>query len=265
MRKPILGIPSTPSHLYKREVRWLIPLVLFGEMSQYLMHQIQVKALLVLEPHLIRTVITTSWVNTTLASKWMVNGSIKPQLVRMYFLLKFFANQTLDWGITGVSSANSWGAGVAIGPNGTIYITGTADGYVTFGGFTATSPDGMFVAKFSSSGQPLWAKTGGSGSSWCGGLDIVVDENGYAYVSGMNYLGGDYDAFVAKIDLNGNWAGYDASNDFGGGAVDSATGITMDEQGFIYVSMTNFSLTGKSVVTVMKFNKSNFVISNLVS
>ena len=175
------------------------------------------------------------------------------------FLLKFFANQTLDWGITGVSSANSWGAGVAVGPNGTIYITGTADGYVTFGSFTATSPDGMFVAKFSSSGQPLWAKTGGSGYSWCGGLDIVVDENGYAYVSGMNYLGGDYDAFVAKIDLNGNWAGYDASNDFGGGAVDSATGITMDEQGFIYVSMTNFSLTGKSVVTVMKFNNSNLL------
>jgi hypothetical protein len=177
------------------------------------------------------------------------------------FLLKFFSNGTLDWGITGVSAANSYASGVAIGPNGSIYITGTVDGSVSFGGISTSNPDGLFVAKFSSSGQPLWAKTSGSGQSFLGGLDIVVDQNGYAYVSGMNYLGGNYDAFVAKIDSDGNWAGYEASNDFGGDALDSATGITMDEQGFIYVSMTNFSSSpaAKSVVTVMKFNKSNLL------
>ena len=176
------------------------------------------------------------------------------------FLLKFFPNGTLDWGVTGVSSANSFGSGVAIGPNGSIYITGTVDGSVTFGSISTSNPDGMFVAKFSPSGQPLWAKTGGSGQSNLGGLDIIVDSNGYAYVSGTNYLGADFDAFVAKISIDGNWA-YDASNDFGGGGVDSATGITIDSQGFIYVSMNNFSSSpsSKSVVTVMKFNSSNLM------
>ena len=170
------------------------------------------------------------------------------------FLLKFHSNGTLDWGIGGSSNANSWGSGVAIGPNGTIYITGVADGYVTFGNYTTS--DSMFVAKFSASGEPLWAKSGSTGCSYCGGLDVIVDSNGNAYVSGMR---SDYTGFLAKIDTSGNWTGYPGSINYGGTGPDSITGLAIDEGGSIYAAMTNFSTTSKSVVTVMKFNSSNFL------
>ena len=177
------------------------------------------------------------------------------------FLLKFFSNGTLDWGITGVSAANSYASGVAIGPNGSIYITGTADGSVSFGGISTSQTDGLFIAKFSSSGEPLWANTRDTGSSVFGGLDIVVDSNGDAYASGMAYFNGNYDGFITKITSNGSWI-YGTDYLFGGGNIDSITGLAIN-QGFLFASMTNGTNVGGTThmaITVMKINKSNLQI-----
>ena len=100
------------------------------------------------------------------------------------FLLKFYSNGTLAWGTVGSTNGNCWGSGVALGPNGTVYITGLVDGSIITFGNNSVYGTGLFVAKFSSwdiFGQSLEILV-----ALLGGLDIVVDSTGNAYVSGMN-------------------------------------------------------------------------------
>jgi len=171
------------------------------------------------------------------------------------FLLKFFANGTLDWGVGSNGTTNSWGAGVAIGPNGSVYITGAVDGSITFGNISTPNPDGMFVVKFSSSGQPLWANTRDTGGSAFGGLDIVVDSNGDAFVAGFTSI--YYDGFVAKIGKDGSWI-YGTDYVYGGNGVDAAVGLAFDPQGFLYVSLSSWAPQSTvGITTVMKLNNSN--------
>lgn len=174
------------------------------------------------------------------------------------FLLKFYSNGTLAWGTGGSTNGDCWGAGVALGPNGTVYISGLVDGNTISFGDKSVSGVGMFVAKFSSTGEPIWAEFGDTGCSSCGGLDIVVDSTGNAYISGMNSFD---EGFLAKIDPSGSWIGGNTltPEGFGGTGQDSITGLTIDDNGSIYAAMTNFSTGTGSVVTVMKFNSSNLL------
>ena len=171
------------------------------------------------------------------------------------FLLKFFSNGTLDWGVGGTSSAQSSASAVALGPNGSVYITGNVDGSITFDNISSPNPDGMFVAKFSSSGQIQWINTRGTGASTVGGLDIVVDSNGDAYVAGYNTAGGS--GYVAKINNTGSWLyGIDNKYEIGGSA---AVGLALDAHGFVFVSISKWN-SGTGLTTVKKLNSSNLQV-----
>lgn len=98
-------------------------------------------------------------------------------------------------------------------------------------------------------------------SSYLGGngfdevRNSAVDEDGYIYLTGMTsatsgialngaqmtYGGGNYDAFIAKLNKDGVliWATY-----FGGTQSDFGNGITLDEQGNIYVVGASSSNAG---------------------
>ena len=171
------------------------------------------------------------------------------------FLLKFFPNGTLAWGISGASNGQSSASNVATGPNGSVYITGNMDGSITFGNTSSSNHHGMFVAKFSSNGEFLWINTGATGAAYLGGTDIVVDSYGAAYVTGYTTVGTS--GYVAKIDNNGTWL-YTTDNRYENGGSGSM-GLTIDGNGFLFVSFSNWN-SGVGLTTVKKLNSSTLQV-----
>lgn len=142
---------------------------------------------------------------------------------------------------------------------GNSYITGSFQGTITLNPgdtnptqLASTGSDDIYVAKYNSSGNLLWAfKLGESASDM--GTALVVDPSGMLYLSGtfnktmdidpssktfMVASAGSTDIFVAKY--NGNVNPADASFfqwgfAVGGAGNDSPTGLTLDANGMIYI------------------------------
>lgn len=175
--------------------------------------------------------------------------------------------------------------GIAIDSTGNAYVTGftlSADFPATSGAFQTTyqgssgqatfpragapfiSAGDAFVAKFSASGQKIYATyLGGSGDD-CG-LAIAVDSAGAAYVSGATlsrnfpvsatafqkaFGGADTsnnpffnlgDAFLAKLNPAGSGLVY--ATYFGGAGDDWALGVAVDAAGGAYITGASSSLT----------------------
>lgn len=112
---------------------------------------------------------------------------------------------------------------IAVDGSGNSYVTGYYFGPAVFGNTTlpGSGPQGsdLFIAKLDGSGNFLWAIGAGSSGDDDSGKGISLDPNGDVYVTG-NFHGsisfgntvlvstGSYDAFIAKLDGNGNvlWA-----------------------------------------------------------
>ena len=109
---------------------------------------------------------------------------------------------------------------MALDTQGNIFLTGEFVDTLQVGNIVVTGSGltDIFVAKFNSSGTPLWAKAFG-GSEGDIGIGIATDAAGNCYVTGL-YAGtaqfedesfssaGSWDIFVLKLDGNGNkiWA-----------------------------------------------------------
>ena len=102
----------------------------------------------------------------------------------------------------------------------------------------------MFLAKFGSSGEVLWAKSAG-GTDYDNALSVVVDEAGNAYVAGFfgsTATFGDKslasnnnsrDIFVTKFNSAGSivWA-----KQAGGADSDDGASLTLDAAGTLYIT-----------------------------
>lgn len=124
------------------------------------------------------------------------------------------------WAVKGGSSGSAAGYSVALDTQGNSYVTGSFVGSVTLGGTNLLSrgASDIFVAKYDSAGQLLWARQAG-GTEADVGFGIAVDAAGACHVTGY-YIGsadfsgrvlkttGSYDLFVAKYDSDGKllWA-----------------------------------------------------------
>ncbi len=157
-------------------------------------------------------------------------------------------------------SGDDWGEGIAVDSEGNAYVTG----YTTSTNFPTRSPLqptfggalNAFVTKLNPDGSALVYSTflGGSSGDW--GEGIAVDGTGNAYVTGYTsstnfptrsplqptFGGGDYDAFVTKLNPDGSALIY--STYLGGGYWDGGHGIAVDGTGNAYVTgftrSTNF-------------------------
>jgi len=130
-------------------------------------------------------------------------------------------------------------------------ITTDADGFVYTTGFAALAggygADDIFISKFTSVGALVWQRVIG-GTTNDQGQSIAVDATGNVYVSGIfratvdfdpgsgvaNLSStGEYDAFVMKLDPNGNliWA-----KSAGGAGVDQAIGVALDALGGVIIT-----------------------------
>ncbi len=153
-------------------------------------------------------------------------------------------------------SGNDSGSSIDIDNSGNIYITGTT-GSTTFPTQNPyqSAPAGLedvFVTKLDSTGSSILYSTyvGGAGNDRADGI-FVDKTSGAAYIVGRvdalsnnfpitpgafatTYRGGDFDAFVLKLNPQGNSLAY--STFLGGGENDSAVGVVADSLGNAYVT-----------------------------
>ncbi len=139
------------------------------------------------------------------------------------FLSKFDSSGDFLWARTWGGEHGEYGNGVAVGWLGNAYVTGNFYGTADFdpgGGDPHTSNDGssdVFLSKFDSSGDFLWASTWG-GPETDYGWDIATDGSGNVYVSGSfrstvdfdpgsgieeRASNGESDIFLSKFDFSG--------------------------------------------------------------
>jgi len=149
-------------------------------------------------------------------------------------------------------SEDDWALGIEVDSGGAAYVTG----YTSSTNFPLNHPiqgsykgdSDIFIAKINASGSALSYSTYLGGTGLDVGSDIAVDSKGTAYVTGMtqsldfptknpfqgSYAGGDYDAFITKINASGNALIY--STYLGGSEDDRAFGIATDANSAIYIA-----------------------------
>jgi len=187
----------------------------------------------------------------------------------------FAQNEDWIWANQAMGTYSNYGNDIAVDANGNSYVTGYFWGNATFGTTTLTSSGqyDIFVAKMDSNGNWLWAKQAG-GISEDNGRSIAVDANGNSYVTGRFASSatfgattltssGQYDIFVAKMDINGNWLW---AKQAGGTSYDYGLGIAVDANGNSYVTgyfkstatfgTTTLTSSGYEDIFVAKLNSS---------
>jgi len=172
------------------------------------------------------------------------------------FIAKYDANGNVLWANSAGDVGNDYGYSVSTEVGGNLYVTGIFGYSITFGTTTLTTTAGntdIFIVKYDSNGNTLWAKSSGGTTGMKNGYGISTDANGNAYVTGdfrsssitfgittltnADASGNGSDIFIAKYDANGNavWAkkagGTNTNN-----AGDTGFGICTDTNGDVYVT-----------------------------
>ena len=154
------------------------------------------------------------------------------------FLVKYSAAGVHQWSKRFGGSGNDTGMAISTDSAGSVYIIGSFEGTIDFGGgpLTSSGMRDIFVAKFSATGTHVWSKKFGSTGDDVG-YGLTVDSAGDAVISGkfqssvsfggtaLTSAGGD-DIFLAKLSgTNGNhvW-----SKSFGNTSGDVSLAVTAD-------------------------------------
>jgi hypothetical protein len=170
------------------------------------------------------------------------------------YLVKLNSSGTYQWNTFLGGSGTEQSCAITVDINGNIYITG----YSTIGWgspireYYGTGTD-AYVSKINSSGVYQWNTfLGGSGSD--NGVSISNDSIGNIYVSGNSgatwgspireYYGTGTDAYVAKLDSNGN---YQWNTFLGGSGSDTGKGLVIDGDENIYTTGTSSLSWGTTI------------------
>jgi hypothetical protein len=153
--------------------------------------------------------------------------------------------QTWDWVKTAVNTNNNYWCdpyAITTDSKGNIFETGYEFGSVTFGTYTVSN--GLFVVKYDSAGNVLWANGEGGGAD---AFAISTDKVGNSYIIGqfastitfgsINLTcNGGSDVFYAKYDPNGNvlWAKCATVSKVGGSY--NGFGIHVGESNNVYLT-----------------------------
>jgi hypothetical protein len=160
------------------------------------------------------------------------------------FVAKLNNSGVLQWNtFLGGAVYDDFGLGIAVDGSGNVYVAGYSDDAwgspvndYAGGNFDA------FAAKLNSSGVLQWNTFMGSSVTDVGN-GIAVDGSGNVYVTGDSratwgtpvnaYAGGNYDAFVVKLNSNGGrlWNTF-----MGSSGSDYGRGIAVDGSGNVYVT-----------------------------
>ncbi|MDX1251207.1 MAG: SBBP repeat-containing protein [Gammaproteobacteria bacterium] len=175
------------------------------------------------------------------------------------FVVKYNTEGVRQWtkqiGTTGGDSIN----GVAADVNGNVYVAGGAGGSLNGNTYAGGDAD-AFVAKYDALGDEQWLRQFGAGGRDVAS-SVAVDAGGNVHVvgevtgslHGRAYVGGVYDAFVAKYDATGTWLWTDVFGArvgvFGTSNTDVARSVAVDTNGNVYVGgWTTGALDGDTTV-----------------
>jgi len=173
--------------------------------------------------------------------------TITSSLYKELFVAKMASDGTWLWAVGAGGSNHSGAYSIALDAAGDAYITGEYNGSPSFGEHSLTSYGytvDIFVAKINSSGIWQWAvSAGGTGDSEKG-YDLVLDDAGNIYVTGLfedTATFGSYsltsagyaDVFIAKLNNSGTWL-----SAYGAGGVynDSGSRIGLDASNNIFIT-----------------------------
>ena len=167
------------------------------------------------------------------------------------YIARYDVNGYPIWGKCQTGNGSSIARGIATDGFGNVYVTGYyyTNSCILFGNDTLISHDGdtatdIFIVKYDSSGNEIWAKSYG-GASYDIAYSITADNSGNIFVTGIfqsTLISFDsftltniayQDAFIVKLDSSGNvlWA-----NNGNGNVSSGAYNITSDLAGNAYIS-----------------------------
>jgi hypothetical protein len=163
------------------------------------------------------------------------------------FIVKYDGSGNVLWAKSAGGTGTESGQGVSTDASGNVYVTGDfINPSFTFGTTTLTSAgsNDLFLVKYDSSGNVVWAKSAG-GTNGDMAYDVSVDANGNVFVTGSFAFtpitfgtttltnAGSGDMFIVKYDGSGNvlWA-----KSAGGTSPDIAYGVSTDAGGNVYVT-----------------------------
>jgi len=166
------------------------------------------------------------------------------------FLVKYDSSGNVLWAKSAVGNYQEFPYSVACDRWGNVFVTGQlGSSTMTFGSHTITNNNGvwndLFLAKYDSAGNVIWAKsgTGTGGAGGDTGYGVATDASGDVYVvgqfGGSFYFGPDTltavssDIFLTKYDSSGNevWG-----RRAGGAAEDAGASVATDTFGNIYIT-----------------------------
>jgi len=207
------------------------------------------------------------------------------------FIVKYDSAGNVVWAKRAGGNNQDIGRSITTDGVGNIYVTGGFQSpTMTLGNITLTNASNsggftdIFIAKYASSGDVIWAKSAGNIYA-DQGFGITTDKENNIFLTGsfmgpsitfgnftLNCPQGSYCPFIAKYDPSGNvqWA-KSATNNFG---TDESYGITTNMEGDAYItgkfsstsitfgsiSLTNSSLNGGTDIFVVKYNSLGNVI-----
>lgn len=169
------------------------------------------------------------------------------------FIVKYDSNGNVLWAkqstLTSFSGhSGGYGTSVATDNSGDAYITGYFYDTLSFGAISLGYSYGQscgFLAKYSSTGNVLWAKQSINGSGVCSPMSVITDKAGNSYITGYyrntiqfgshTLYTPSTSVFLTKYNVNGNviWAKQSSPGWYG-------TGLASDENNYIYmVGLTN--------------------------
>ncbi|MCD6027366.1 MAG: hypothetical protein K0R08_1885 [Solimicrobium sp.] len=167
-----------------------------------------------------------------------------------------FKTSTTTWIKYGISGGETFGSGIAIDSAGNSYISGSAGAALP--GQTQKGLTDYFIAKYNSTGEPIWIRQVGVTGGFTSATDIAADSAGNMYVTGFTNTAlpdqkqiGTQEYFIAKYDSDGNliWRkqiGDDAALNAATRGNTEAYGIAVDNAGNSYVTgVTNTGLFGQ--------------------
>jgi hypothetical protein len=191
------------------------------------------------------------------------------------FIVKYDSNGNVLWAQQ--SQNNEFGAGYSVTADnaGNSYLAGYFYDHMSFGTITLVDTIGEysgFLAKYSPSGNVLWAKQtlNGSANSVCVGNSVITDNADNAYITGnfedtvqfgseVLYSPSKYSLYLTKYDTGGNvlWV-KQSSTDWEGTALASDRLNHIYLAGFSYstldsLSFDNYTLYPNSLATNASF------------
>ena len=184
--------------------------------------------------------------------------------------------QTQDWlwVARGGGESVDFSKAMANDNNGNSYFAGYFSGTTQLGGTSLTATGGydILIAKLDANGNWLWAKkAGGTGADWA--LGIALDANANVYLTGYFsdsatfgsstlVSNGISDAFIAKMDTNGNWMW---AKNAGGISSDYGYAIAVDSSANVYVTGCFLGSADFGGTTLQSLGNTDVFISKLNS